>query len=293
MKRLLVFGDSVGWGQGLEHDHKYASLLAGEFGLSVEMYAHSGATIGLRSTTLRQAHGEIPISWPTVSQQIDAVPPAEDVSVVLLNGGINDVDIRTIFNPCTDELDLQEDIQRFCQEDLAVVLGRVVERFAAATVLVGGYYPILSERTDWDMLFPFLTSLGVGSAWPVETPTLIGKLVRMSLLFRTESDRAIDAAVALFASTGRVRFVPCPFTEANAVFADDPLLFGLLPFALEPEDEVIPERRAACTLYYSQPRDVFSLFQCLHASAGHPNRRGAQAIRTALVEALAPTLSPP
>ena len=72
-----------------------------------------------------------------------------------------------------------------------------------------------------------------------------------------------------------------PFTVDNAVFADQPWLFGL-DGAFNPQDEVIAERRAACNVNID-PNDVFGREGCYRASAGHPNTTGAVAYANAII----------
>ena len=54
--KLVVFGDSVNWGQGLLTPHKFSTLVKKSLAtqglnLDVQMVAHSGATIGVRGPT--------------------------------------------------------------------------------------------------------------------------------------------------------------------------------------------------------------------------------------------------
>src|SRR5437762_2962827 len=102
--KVTVVGDSVAWGQGLLDTHKYGSIVNQTLGLATPplMLAHSGATIGIRGATPFTAQsGEVPTSSPTVLEQVTAAPDPADAQVVLMNGGINDVNIRVILNPMT------------------------------------------------------------------------------------------------------------------------------------------------------------------------------------------------
>lgn len=100
---LVTLGDSVHWGQGLLQAHKLHTLVGSEMrktqpGLVDHFLAHSGATIGVGATVKRQrVHGEVPIAYPTILEQVEGFfgAPA-DATVVLVNGGINDIDIRNI-----------------------------------------------------------------------------------------------------------------------------------------------------------------------------------------------------
>jgi hypothetical protein len=161
---LAVFGDSVPWGQGLRDEHKPATLvakgLAAKFpGLQPVMLAHSGAVIGrAASCSSNSFPGEMPESCPSILQQIAAYPgDVESVPVVILDGGINDIDIRTILNPFTDSRDLSSDILQYCYRDMGYLLAQVKARFSHADtkIIVTSYFPILSSASDLDLLLPF------------------------------------------------------------------------------------------------------------------------------------------
>ena len=116
---LVTLGDSVHWGQGLRLESKLHKLVEAEVrktrpGLVHHFMAHSGAIIGIGATvTRRRVHGEVPIAYPTLVEQVEgyAGNPA-DVVAVLVNGGINDVDIRNILNPIVSQAALRDSKSR-------------------------------------------------------------------------------------------------------------------------------------------------------------------------------------
>jgi hypothetical protein len=249
--------------------------------------AHSGGTMGLNSHFADNAFGEVPISWPTIAQQAATfVDHPESIDLLLLNGGINNIDIRVILNPSTNPQDLTEDIETFCYIAMKQLLTDLLDRFPAAKIVLTGYYPILSPESDLNRILPFLDILGIGhpSSWP--TKLLLQKIFELSPPFWRESDASVARAVQDVRTPDRVKSVRLPFTVANAVSATQPLLFGLKPITLEPEDEVVGERKIACNLYFNAPLEWPSLFQCYHASAGHPNVQGAQLISKSILAAL-------
>ncbi len=282
--RLVVFGDSVNWGQGLLTQHKFSTLVGGSLGangatLTVEMMAHSGATIGVRGpATTTKIDGEVPVSYPTVWEQVTTYPhdPAE-AAVIVVNGGINDIDIRVILNPLTTESDLRQDIRQFCHDDMLTLLREVVRRFpTTAPIIVTSYYPILSPRSH-PFRIPFLLqTFGVGMPFFVDQNLVFKKIVALCMQFWSESGVELQRAVQdcnAVEPGARVKFAAVPFGADNAVFADHPWLFGL-DGEFDPQDEVIPQRRAACNLNID-PFDIFGREGCYRASAGHPNAEGA------------------
>ena len=86
--KIVVFGDSIAWGQGLAEEEKYYTLVANSISQKLNVHvpspkvlAHSGATVNDEQLTEeenkyrtncgeRVLHGEIPTSFPTITQQI-------------------------------------------------------------------------------------------------------------------------------------------------------------------------------------------------------------------------------
>lgn len=296
LSRLVVFGDSVNWGQGLRTSHKFStlvrdSLTARGLALTVQMLAHSGATIGVRGpTAVARIDGEVPVSSPTLVEQVARyADDPDETAVIILNGGINDIDIRVILNPLTTQADLRHEIEQFCYEDMQTVLLQVLAKFPRADrIIVTSYYPILSPDSR-PLRVPFLLqTYGVGVPFFVDSQAVLTKTVALCMQFWTESSLHLQRAVmACNAAAGetRVRYAAVPFTAGNAVFASDPWLFGLNG-DFSPQDEVALDRRAACDLNID-PFDVFAREGCYRASAGHPNVRGAAAYAQAIVAAAA------
>src|SRR5215510_2449522 len=110
--RMVVLGDSVLWGQGLNPEDKFYSLVQAALTGNLDpqssvVLAHSGATIGVGVTTnVAAIDGEVPTSYPTILQQCESFTDSpESVDLVLMNGGLNDIDFRLILSPFTDTSD--------------------------------------------------------------------------------------------------------------------------------------------------------------------------------------------
>ena len=280
MKELLVIGDSVPWGQGLAEGHKFSTEISGNLNASVSMNAHSGATIGIRDRANNSmASGEVPNSYPTIQEQVESFNgDSSDVGWVLMNGGINDVDIRNILNPFYFRL--RDDTRKYCATDMLNLLGQVLRKFTAAQVMVIGYYPILSYQSDPAGVEAFFSgALGVKFAPLFEPDLFRNGIVDHCLDFWKLSTQCLQWAVEqanTSAQTDRVTFVESGIGEANAVYGPDPLLWALgIDDLLAPEDEVAGQRHAACD---ASPIDLFEKLVCYRASAGHPNVAGAAKI---------------
>src|SRR5258708_3450868 len=166
---MLVMGDSVVWGQGLEEDKKFYTLvkneLARRFGREVNLVnkSHSGATIRPIDKTTLVEPGEVPLATPTLWQQLDSAiagykcreraekkdksSPSkykcEGVDFVLLNGGINDIGVPKILSPFTSERTIKKGSRKYCYQRMKEFLDEVLATFDNATVVVTGYFPII------------------------------------------------------------------------------------------------------------------------------------------------------
>ena len=295
---LVVLGDSVMWGQGLRDEHKSATIVAKGLNAKPVIIAHSGAVIGRAAhCALTPFPGEMPESCPSILQQIGAYTGDPGAApIVLLNGGINDIDIRTILNPFTDPGDLSSDIRKYCHQDMVFLLTQVKLRFSNANtkIVVASYFPIITAASDFDFVPPLMEFLGAPlprfiefDLFDVGNP-IVDKIIDLSAQFWHESAAALAKAVSdVNIGTGpRCFFANVPFTEDNAVFAPEAWLFGVGPapdFAAE--DEVRESRRSQCDITFKN--DFFGREQCYRASAGHPNVTGAQQFAQAVLNAVA------
>ena len=285
--QALFLGDSVVWGQGLSDGEKFSTQLVAwinQYHPTQNAYktvmAHSGAVIGVGATAHEPAvDGEVPTAYPTILEQCSQTPgdPA-DVDLVLVNGGINDVGVQYIFNAYTDAQELTDTVQRFCHDDLVILLRQTATKFASpgTIIVVSGYYPVLSAQSDPLRVPTLLPLFGVSLPAITFPGNPVAKIISNSLLFWRQSRAAMTRAVTDVnqqLGTNRIVFVDPGFNEANAAFGPTPWVFGVNA-DLSPQDDVIAARRAACQL--DEPDPVQREF-CYRASAGHPNRWGAQA----------------
>jgi hypothetical protein len=257
------------------------------------MLAHSGAVIGNAGgacTGPTSPAGEVPLSCPSIFQQVARYQgDVATVPLVILNGGINDIDVRTILNPFTHPADLSSDIAQFCGAAMTALLQSVAASFpsAATQIVVTSYFPILSDNSR-PFGIPFLLET-MGLAIPSFTSPLdvFAKVIALCQQFWNESNAALaGAAQAVNQQLGanRVFFAKPPFTGANSVFAPNAWLFGLSDL-LGAEDEVVASRSQACDIAFKD--DLFRRESCHRASAGHPNVAGAAQFADAILAAIA------
>ncbi|MES2128370.1 MAG: hypothetical protein V4463_13970 [Pseudomonadota bacterium] len=297
--KMLVLGDSVCWGQGLLPQQKFSTLVyQGLFGQApvtgeMRVLAHSGAIIGASAHANKPAvDGEVPDSYRTIRQQCaDFTGATDTIKLVLVNGGINDVDAFTIVNPLTDEDDLRDMIQEYCYRDMLTLLDDVTRKFShpQTTIVVPSYFPILSAQSDPLMLPSYLGimhNINLDLLTTLAGDIVFAKIFRQCKQFYEESSRCLAKAVAdTNARLGgtRLRYAQVPFTDANAALAPQAWLWGITEFLL-PEDPVQDARHNACNR--DEP-DALRRQICYRASAGHPNLLGAQEYAKAIRAVLA------
>lgn len=185
----IAIGDSIVWGQGLQHDDKFVTqvheaLTDGEPIPAANLKAHSGAIIGLGESFssveweygpvgTRIGRHEKPSDGPTILQQLDRLPydylahdglgedrqreadraydSEADVDLVLLDGGINDIGAVGIANPFKSRSDLVRAVEQHCYRDLSVLLARTRRKFPNATIVVTSYFPFVSHESDLNL----------------------------------------------------------------------------------------------------------------------------------------------
>jgi len=297
MKSLLVIGDSVVWGQGLAHEHKTASILAKHLGAEMNMLAHAGAKIGIHdSYTVTMPSAEVPCFFPTILQQLEEFngDPAA-VQWMLMNGGINDVEIQRVFNPMIPQYELELHIRHYCGRDLLAILQLAAQKFMNARILVLGYYPplsYLSRAEGVESLYSLVH--GVKFAPLFHADLFRNQLVEHCLRFWKLSTGLFRSAVEHVnreAGAQRAIFVDSGIEEANATYAPESLLWECETNdpAMAP-DNAVAERRVAYELVGAGD---LQKNQVLLSAVGHPNIAGAAKMAEQCIRAAAAAYSVP
>jgi lysophospholipase L1-like esterase len=290
MEKLLVIGDSVVWGQGLAYEHKTATILARHVGAEIQMMAHSGAKIGIRdSYTVTMPSAEVPCFFPTILQQLQSFKgdPLQ-VKWVLMNGGINDVEVQRVFNPMIPQFELELHTRNYCGRDLLTILHQVTEKFANALVLVLGYYPVLSHQSrarGVEAIFSVVH--GVRFEPLFDADLFRNEIVEHCLRFWKLSTGLLRGAVEHVnreTDARRAIFVDSGIGEANAAYAPQSLLWELdLNDPDRAPDEAVADRFAACELVAA---GELQKRQCLLSATGHPNVAGAARMAERCIRAI-------
>ena len=98
---VVVIGDSIAWGAGLTKYEKYSYLVAKWIAeqsgrpVNVKVLAHTGATLK-KTLDPGVQYPDLSSSNPTLFEQVDKVSNPDDVDLVLVSGGANDVDLKKL-----------------------------------------------------------------------------------------------------------------------------------------------------------------------------------------------------
>lgn len=325
---MLVLGDSVLWGQGLREPQKswyrVKCWLQGTTGRIVDVVvkAHSGAIVE-RSPGHTQSYsspnGEVNLPLPSINEELDeAVESYGDVTkvdLILLNGCINDVDVRNLLNASVDRKLIRERAAYSCGAAMARLLRRTTAAFPNAHVVVPGYYRIVSTDTEDNAFIRLLVKKLAGP--PTSGERLNDKQRRERLITNSEefytvstsslreAIRQVNEELQARGSKQKVLFAEIQFWPEHAFSAKDTLLWTfvfastnlsgfrkllvILTFgtsAYKPNDVVRKERVASCKETYKKPKGLKETkaqkqsrenhyLACRYASLGHPNQMGA------------------
>jgi hypothetical protein len=325
---VLVLGDSILWGQGLREQQKswyrVKCWLQGSTGRIVDVVvkAHSGALLE-RSPGQTQdydsANAEVNLPLPSVNEQLDEAvrfysDPAK-VDVVLVNGCINDVDVRNLLNASVDRNLIRERAANSCGAAMARLLRRTTAAFPNAHVIVPGYYRIVSTETEDNAFIRLLVKKLAGP--PTSGERLNDKQRRERLITNSEEFYSVSSASLRAAikevngelgargSKQKILFAEIQFWPEHAFSAKDTLLWTfvfastnlsgfrkllvILTFgtsAYKPNDTMRKERVDSCKVTYKKPKGLKEskaqkqnrenyYLACRYASLGHPNQMGA------------------
>lgn len=165
---IVVVGDSIAWGAGLEQDDKYYYKVADwlqdrlKKPIEVTVLAHTGATLTKPQKIANKEYAFTNAdlsSWdPTISEQAGIISNPKDVDLILLSGGINDIDVNTILNPITSP----DEMRSLCgdiEDPMYDVLIKLLCECPNSSIVVTSYYPIVTNETSEKALDTFIDGL--------------------------------------------------------------------------------------------------------------------------------------
>ncbi len=325
---MLVLGDSILWGQGLREPQKswyrVKCWLQGTTGRIVDVVvkAHSGAIVE-RSPGHTQSYsspnGEVNLPLPSINEELDeaikSYGDATKVDLILLDGCINDVDVRNLLNASVDRNLIRERAAYSCGAAMARLLRRTTTAFPNAHVVVPGYYRIVSSETEDNAFIRLLVKKLAGpltSEEKLNDKQRRDRLIANSEEFYTvstsslrEAIRQVNEELQARGSKQKILFAEIQFWPEHAFSAKDSLLWTfvfastnlsgfrkllvILTFgtsAYKPNDAMRKERVASGKETYKKPKGLKEpkaqkqsrenhYLACRYASLGHPNQMGA------------------
>lgn len=303
--RIVVFGDSIQWGQGLRDDLKSSAIVDrhvssqhGDVGVYRDVLAHSGAIIGVGNRSSPSAlAGEVPASHPTILQQVFSFSGDKDkIDLILLDGGINDIGVEDIVGP-TATSNLTDKVRTHCYEDMKELLTRVTSEYPNAKVIVTGYYQIVSDDSDVTLLATLLVGVGIplvglpvslivgGVLTAAAKQVMVDRCRTFAERTAVEIPMAIQEINASLPNGPRVHFAQPNFGSRNAIFAPDAWIWGVEP-PLSPQDDAnsggVASQRALDCAAAGNRASVY----CGIASIGHPNVAGASEYARSIIALL-------
>ncbi len=306
---LAVIGDSILWGNGLNHRDKFTTLAAERIEATTgkRVITQTWAITGARIVPSEEdgicgpyCFGEAPKARASITLQAELIEKPEMVDLIIMDGCINDIGIGTILDPETIAEDLIAMTQQYCGQEMAVLLENVRRRAPQAAIIVTGYFPIVSLQSDLFGIREFALVAGeqVDETDEEDIKAFIQAVSANSDIFYETSSASLAEAVAGVNAANPdsppAIFVDPGFGPANAVFAPEKWLWSLTMsntimkelvgnvLKFFPEDSTLLTR-----IYVCLEEDVVdNAFQCLYASIGHPNPDGARAYARGVIDAL-------
>ena len=101
---MVVIGDSIAWGAGIEENQKYYSLVRDWIAqekdipresIELQVLAHTGAMLFTENYDPERSPDLISGN-PTIAHQADMILNPDDVDLILVSGGINDISVDNI-----------------------------------------------------------------------------------------------------------------------------------------------------------------------------------------------------
>ena len=294
---MVVIGDSIAWGNGLSDQDKYYCLVANWLqkelnkSIDVAVYAHSGATIS----------GETGISidpnlnsvYPTLMDQANNIQNKDEVDLILISGGINDVGVMNILNAYIPPDDIDQRAQSI-KDPLVNLLSYLLGECKNAKIMVTNYYPIVSDDSDVTLIAS-VYGLGIfiinnalnGNV--LDAFTIKERLTENSFMFHGSTTTAItNAVLETDNAANRVVLANVNFGSINSYAASETWLWKLIaPQAsmespmelsldiLRTDDDQFDYRSSLA----SDPIDKIN-------AIGHPNVEGAKEYARAIESAL-------
>jgi len=294
------------WGQGLARGYKFADEVRRQVDIDLGprsapepyIFAHSGATLGGHVADKENLNPrppqELPLGYPSIPKQLelskDSLDPNE-VGLVLLNGGINDVGALQILDPSVDP-DWVREQTRQKLEHMRNLLPIVLDTFPKAKVAIPNYFQIVSidsDITEIATLMFFLFDLpGVAVTY-----ALRNDLALQAETFNNEWTLRMGSIIEELRTTRpelakRICLADVQFSGTNAYGASDSYLWTIaqIGFDFVTRDQVEDDRIRDCEDAENHAWEDDVPWYCDEAAAFHPNVAGVNRYSDAIMSCI-------
>lgn len=317
---MLVVGDSLVSGQGLQEKDRFVfitrdwlqnEIFGGLRKVNLKTKAHAGARLFLHENEIKAMsdaekaldefyYREINVSFPSIKMQIDIAEKeyvaegkdTKDIDLIILSGGIADLNTSYIINPYNKKKSLRKKITKYCNEWMFRLLQHTEKAFPNALIAVVGYYPFVSKKSSTAHIYNAILEIYNFPRFikPVMNNILTkqffkiihNKISKRSSLWGSESNRELQNAISKFneqSGKQKALFIKAPITEETCIGTKKPLLWGITKDGRS-EDDFYEERKVECKKAIESLKDVKLKFKtrvCELSSVGHPNVEGSKA----------------
>jgi hypothetical protein len=320
---LLVIGDSLIFGQGLREENKFYMIVKNRLQtelnreVKLNLKAHSGARISLRDEDLNGLkrggkndetyyNREVPLPFPSIESQIklarkDYENP-QNVDLIMLTGGITDLEVSDILNGKGNEAKLKADIVKHCRDSMFRLLEQSAAAFPNAKIIVVGYYPPISNKSKGSKVFNAMLEL-------YKIPRLLKpfannvltrqflqglkkRAIKRSQIWKEDSDREFQNAITKLnekLEKPRAFFVQSPINNETCYGTKNSLLWEMGKKG-KSNDEIYDARKIACAADLNEITKTAKLNYshrfCELSGLGHPNIEGSKAYAEAIRDKL-------
>ena len=117
-----------------------------------------------------------------------------------MNGCINDVDLGRILSTDTTVEEIQNATAFFCNDQMRATLDRLQDIAPQAPIVVTGYFPFVSSKSDFSSLLSWAQTQGFDVANVTELAEIAGAFANHSEIFYEASTVALQSAITDAAS---------------------------------------------------------------------------------------------
>ena len=249
---MLVIGDSLVTGQGLNEEDKFYTLtknwletehFAGLRKVNLKNKSHSGSRLFLAEDEIKALnkaekdldkfyHPEINFSFPSSKTQIDVAAreykeegkSPENIDLILVTGCLTNINSSYIIDPFKKNGKLRAKIDQYCNGMMFRFLEHASETFPNALITVVGYFPLVGNKSSTGKIYNTVLEL---YQFPQFTKPLMNNILtkqffkpfhrrmnKRSRIWVADSDIALQTAV---------KRINEKYGEQKAVFVKSPL----------------------------------------------------------------------